>query len=654
MTQQTHGTTPRAEPPSRTGVGWRLSSRAHWLVAWSAGLLFVFWVERNSLSAALDGGLPVFLAGINIDTVPAMFWLVLGIPLALFRFPRGSHPSGRSSRLSDWWNASAGETGGCPLKTVAVVSLLAALSLWSGWFVSTRVVRGPGRPTFGSLPPAFHDEYSYLYQAGLFARGEWTGTGHPTAPRLFDQMHVLNDNGVMASRYFPGVAAWMAPWVAMGHPAWGHLLAGMLTTVFVFGIGRELSSTGVGVIAGLLTALSPGLALFSNLLLSHHPTMMGLSVFVFAFLRMDRTGHVGLGYLSGGGLALAMLCRPLTAAAVGLPFGCWLAWWWLRRDGIVSTRQKSARVVAVCVPLAIGLLVTMWHNNRLTGDWTTTPYQVYTDQFTPRHVFGFNNVKRGEQRIAAMDEAAQKRVLQHYDQWAENLDADLAVRNVISRVVESGKWTVGIVVLLVTAVALLSACLLGHRALPGRHWTPIVLSIVCLHVAHVPYWYAGIMNWHYVFESGPLYALVVAGATTGLFDVAQQADRPQWSFAWVGLLLMTPLTAYTECDPLWSVSRLDLAVGEVGFARARHADFLRLVQEATGDEPCLVLVEADPADRHFDLVVNDANPSPKVLIGRYTPQQVPISHVLDLFPSRRVFVFHAAAGRLRAIRRGQR
>ena len=89
-----------------------------------------------------------------------------------------------------------------------------------------------------------------------------------------------------------------------------------------------------------------------------------------------------------------------------------------------------------------------WYNHQLTGDWLTTPYQVYTDQHTPCHVFGFDNVVRGEHWKAGMDPESRQRVLEHYDDWAKNLDAKLASGNVVSRLIESAKWTVGLVVLM--------------------------------------------------------------------------------------------------------------------------------------------------------------------------------------------------------------
>jgi len=619
-----------------------------WLVAWVMSLAFVLSIEWTGWQAARGGVVEAALVGINIDTTPCLWWLVAGVLLAPWRFRRLLDARLWRGRLAGWWMTPAGRGG--PGVGISVL-LVGIVSLGSSLYVASRPVAGPGTPQLGSLPPGYHDEYSYLFQARTFVSGAWINPGHPDAPRLFDQMHVLNEDGVFASRYFPGVGAWMAPFVAWGKPVWGHYLAGVLTAIAVLGIGRELASNGVGLLAGLLTAAAPGMALFSNLLLSHHPTLAGLSVFVYWFLRMQRTGVLGCGLLAGLGLSLAMLCRPLTAAAVGFPFGCWLAWWWIRGDGEGSIGSRHARVAFVGVPVLIGLAAMGWYNHRLTGDWATTPYRVFTDKFTPRHVYGFDNVERGEQRIAEMDRVERQRVLEHYDRWAENLDAGLAVRNVANRVVESGKWTVGLVTLMMTSVVLLVGFLLGAVPLPGRRWLPIVGAIVCLHLAHVPYWYAGIMNWHYVFESAPLWCLLVAGVTVGLWQTALCIGRPSPALAWTGLLLVTPMTSYLEFDPVWSPSRIDLAVGEVGFARARHAEFRERVSRRSGGGEALVLVNPDPTDRHIDFVVNDPMLNARVLVGRYVPKVVPMSRVLKLFPNRRVFVFDAQGGRMREVRR---
>ena len=630
------------------GRGGRLRPWLSWSIAWAMALLFVLRIEWTGWRSAPGGVIEAALIGINIDTAPCLWCLVLGVLLAGWRPRRLPVAGARGHRLANWWTTPAGRGG---VGVGVSVILVAIVSLGSSVHVASRPVAGPGTPELGSLPPGYHDEYSYLFQARTFVAGEWTNPGHPDAPRLFDQMHVLNENGVFASRYFPGVGTWMAPFVAWGKPVWGHYLAGVLTAIAVLGIGRELAGNGVGLLAGLLTAVAPGMALFSNLLLSHHPTLAGATVFVYWFLRMQRTGIPGYGLLAGMGLSLAMLCRPLTAAAVGLPFGCWLAWWWVRGDGHEAVRWRHLRVGFVASPLVAGLAVMGWYNHQLTGDWTTTPYQVFTDKYTPRHVYGFDNVERGEQRIAGMDRVERQRVLHHYDRWAENLDTELAVRNVVSRVVESGKWTVGLVALLMTSVVVLAGFLLGTAPLPGSRWLPVVMAILCVHLVHVPYWYAGIMDWHYVFETSPLWCLLVAGVTVRLWQEAGRVGRPGVALAWVGLLLVTPVTSYLDFEPVWAPSRVDAAVNNVGFARARHAEFRKRVSRRVGSDPALVLVKPDPTDRHIDFVVNKPMLDTPLLVGRYIPKVVPMSRVLNLFPGRRVFVFDAGRGDMREIRR---
>ena len=201
------------------------------------------------------------------------------------------------------------------------------------------------------------------------------------------------------------------------------------------------------------------------------------------------------------------------------------------------------------------------------------------------------------------------------------------------------------------SVVLLIGFLFGVLLLPGRRWLPIVLAIVSLHLAHVPYWYAGIMNWHYVFESGPFWCLLVAGVTVGLWQVAGRVGRPGLALAWSGLLLVSPVTSYQSFEPVWSPSRIGLAVGEVGFARKKHEEFRSLVRQRVKEDRALVLVDPDPADRHIDFVVNEPTLDAAVLVGRYVPKVVPLSKVLRAFPQRRVFVFEAQSGRLREVRR---
>ena len=185
-----------------------------------------------------------------------------------------------------------------------------------------------------------------------------------------------------------------------------------------------------------------------------------------------------------------------------------------------------------------------------------------------------------------------------------------------------------------------------------RQWrqSGIMAKLLLLGAANFTF-YAGIMGWHYVFESGPLWCLLVAGVTVGLWQVARRVGRPGLALAWTGLLLVSPMTSYQSFDPVWSPSRIGLAVGEVGFARKQHEEFRNRVRQRVKEDRALVLVDPDPADRHIDFVVNEPTLDAAVLVGRYVPKLVPLSEVLRTFPERRVFVYDARTGRLREVRR---
>ncbi|TXT21907.1 MAG: hypothetical protein FD138_3934 [Planctomycetota bacterium] len=259
--------------------------------------------------------------GIYDTTIPLLLLLLLPYFWSVRR-PFLLLDSSWWQQLCAWWNdrpqterATRSRRG-----LLIAVLLIAVTSLLLSHHVFSLPAGDREQYRFGELPPAYHDEFSYLFQAKTYLAGRLSFESHPTAARLFDQMHVVNE-GRFASRYFPATGLWIAPWLWLGWPILGHWLAGAATCVLVFGIGRELSNNGTGFVAGMLTALSPGMALFGNLLLAHHPTLLGLFFFAWSFLRWLRRGSIRDVAFAGIGLSWAMLCRPMTAAGFALSFG---------------------------------------------------------------------------------------------------------------------------------------------------------------------------------------------------------------------------------------------------------------------------------------------------------------------------------------------
>lgn len=480
------------------------------------------------------------------------------------------------------------------------------------------------------LPPAYHDEFSYLFQAKTLLSGHLSLPSHPLHPELFDQMHVLNE-GRMASRYYPGTGLWLAPFVAFGHPYLGPWIAGAIATMLIYWVGREISGRTTAIVASMAMAVSPGVNLFGNTLLAHHSTLMALSVFLLGVCRWRRTRSLSDALIAGCGLSFAMLCRPMTAAAIGFPFGVDVIAWIVRTALAARTnttdrtpdRRPVTSLVGFGLPLLIGWGTMLLYNHSVTGDWMKSPYQLYTEIYTPRHVYGFNNVVRGEQHLGP-------KVIDAYDRWAENLTMGLALRNMLIRWISSWLWTFDIMPLLVSAIIV-------AQALPrlDRRWTLIVLAILSLHAAHIPYWYVGIMGWHYVFESAPLLCLVLGGATHLLFADWKQRNKFGLSIWWTVVLAIS----IAGIDPGFCPSRLQRGIGALQYPRQKHAQLRQWLEEHVDQRPALVLVEQqDTEASHLDLVYNEPGLQADLLVGRFRPGQTDVAQVRRDFPGRILYV----------------
>lgn len=626
-------------------ASWR-SLNAGWWLACTTGAGLILALEHERLGGLLTGAVADALAGFNIDTTPSLFLFLL-LPLAWwFRSPLLARPPRAWSVVRSWLARSGRQSGWFSVLLLLLITGATAAAL------QQRAAMTPVRPDtdlrFRDLPPAFHDEFSYRFQARTFAAGRWSYPSHSAVPRLFDQMHVLNE-GRFVSRYFPGAGAWFAVFLKVGDIRTGPLAATVLITLFVTLIGRELSTNGIGLLAGLLCAAAPGLNLFGNTLLAHQPTLAGLGLFLYSVLRLQRglqepepEGVLRWSLLAGAGLSFAMLCRPMTAAGVGLPFGVWLLIW------LIRNRHRRGAVLrctsGFAIPLAVGFGVLLIHNLETTGQWLKSPYGLYTELFTPRHQFGFNNVVRAEKNLGP-------RVLDHYDRWAENLDARLAVKNVGVRFLASWQWTQGVIALVMSVLLVI-----GGAKQQDRRWLWIGAAILSLHLVHVPYWYDGILHWHYVFESGPLWCLLAAAATALVVMLAKQWDRPWLSIWWLALLLSSVLVNQLALPPFWETSRLEAGLHEFAFAKLRHEHLRQLIEQQVTERPALVLIRHDPDDRHIDYVDNPPDLQSDVLTGRLpmdrsSDEEQTLRAVRIAFPDRALYVFDARSGRIARITR---
>ena len=323
-------------------------------VAWTVGLLLIVsfegvrWANPETRAESLSG----WLCGREADWLPFLPIFLAGLVMWQVKSKASGEQGGANEQTGG--DHAASLTLHSPLSThltnACLSLLLGALAIgvaaWTGWDMR-------------DLPPAYHDEYSYLFQTLTFLDGRTWFPSFEAMPELFDQMHVLNE-GRFASRYFPGAGVWLALFHPIGSIV-GLWVAQGMVAIGASIVAGEIAGRSARVIAGLCVAFCPGLCLFSQLYLAHLPTLVGLSLFLVFILRLRRmceyrgshlfSDQQWRGFeiyctsvLAGLGLAYAMLCRPMTSAGVGLPFGVWLFWWVGRRwtcQGALTPRPEG-------------------------------------------------------------------------------------------------------------------------------------------------------------------------------------------------------------------------------------------------------------------------------------------------------------------------
>ncbi|MFO0999257.1 MAG: hypothetical protein U0936_02890 [Planctomycetaceae bacterium] len=616
------------------------------ILGWLGSFCICMRFEWSRLQVAISspaGALGWFTDWNSDTTLP--FIVLLFFPAIVFSGARGFRRGVLWQSLSRSVVAAdaAGISGGpkrhlLTTSGLFLISFLCSASIgWREIPASSVTVRsGHGNTVrFARLPPAYHDEFSYLLQARTFLAGRLSWPPMTVRPDLFHQIHVLNEP-TTASRYFPWTGVWLAPFVACDTPWLGQWIAGALSCAFFFRSLLRLLPFRSAVVGGLLIAVSPGLAVFSNLLLAHHATMLALSVFLWAFLRLMGHGRTFDAFLAGGFLTLAMLGRPMTAAGFALPFGVWFLIQLLRRRvhnaiSELKTTLTLNHVLAMGGPILIGFLVLIVMNQSITGSWNRSAYQYYTDTWTPSHRFGFNNAEIGQA-------AAGPKILKAYDRWATNLTLRKSMENVEHRTIASSQWSLGIIAIMYTIFCALPSCCRwsGGDLRIGL----LSLSIITLHLVHIPYWYDGIMHWHYVFETAPLLLMLAAVGLRNSLEVMRalkmQAPMRMWLLALIGACL---LPGWVNADSFWGPSRVSQAVSEQAFSRVRFELFNQLVRSSAVQHPCLILVDERNSDPQLSYIVNPPDMTGDVLVCRHPEDEAEIMELSSAFPERSVYVF---------------
>jgi hypothetical protein len=249
-----------------------------------------------------------------------------------------------------------------------------------------------GISVFENLPH-IEDEISYVWEANLIAGGGEIKISSPPCPSCFFVPFVIDYQGERFSKYPLGWPVVLAFGIRLGGRNLVNPLLAGLCTWLIYRLGKKLMGEWVGIVAALLTLTSPFFLMNSSSLLSSTLSLFLTLVFSLAWLdifwqkpevenppllerkwyRRIPPGWL-LAILAGLTLGLLALTRPLTAAAVGLPF--FIHGLFLLIKGSKPIRQLV--LLVGLVSLLVSSLYLLWQYS-LTGDALRNPYTLWWD-----------------------------------------------------------------------------------------------------------------------------------------------------------------------------------------------------------------------------------------------------------------------------------
>ncbi len=471
---------------------------------------------------------------------------------------------------------------------------------------------------------SIHDEQSYLFQAKTFLLGRVTNPPHPER-LFFDQYHIINE-GVYASKYFPGYAATLAPFVLLGIPYLNPLFFYALQLFLIFLLGKELFGRKTGWIAMVLASFSPQMLLQSCFLLGHIPCSVFLLLFYYLFIRSEREQPLLNITLAGLSWGMAFLIRPMSAVGFALPVGLYVLYRFFRgryHDG-------GKRLVCWLGPFLLTAALYCGYNKAVTGSYTKAPFDHYAEVHAPFHRYGFDTWTR----YAA--EAEGPRVDRWFNEYYHDHTPLIGIKFMGVRLGILVEYLFGSTAL---AFIFFALWLIRLRARDPRDWM-IFCIFLSLQIIHIPHWYPGILTFgsNYLYEASGLILIALSHA---LGVTLEQICPARWrSIALAGILALCAIMA----APLLIVSAADMN----GVKRLKLFLLHRLGQD--GPKPKVVFVRYPPrANVNLQIFVDnppDLQGSPIFVHDRGSEN----FKLVPYFPGHSFYIFDFPSNRLRKLR----
>lgn len=228
--------------------------------------------------------------------------------------------------------------------------------------------------------PKVHDEASYLLQAQIFAKGQWTASA-PPLPEFFEQPHVQVVPAV-ASKYPPGHALLLTLGALVGVPSLVPLLLAGATAALLFGLAARVANAWVALLTWTLWITAPIVLRFQPGFFSEVTTAALMLASWWALLCWREQRRRRWLLLLALAVGWGAITRPLTMFALAVPIGIVVL-----RD-VHRLRLWPDFGLAVATGMAVLAILPLW-SAQTTGDWRVSPVEKYRQDYLPFDRIGF-------------------------------------------------------------------------------------------------------------------------------------------------------------------------------------------------------------------------------------------------------------------------
>lgn len=230
--------------------------------------------------------------------------------------------------------------------------------------------------------PQGGDDYAYLFQAKLLAKGKLWVPSHPLK-EFFQTDYIINNAGKTYAQYTLGAPLFLALGILVDAPWLVNPLLGALSLIILFFIAVRFFDEGIARYGIILVGISTFVSGLNANYTSHSCSMFFMTLFLLFFLKTIEEESWFYPIISGFFWGVAINTRMLTAFSLALPF-----WIWGINRLIREDKNKIKPMALFLAGSFLPLMGLMFVNNLQNGGPLIFGHKVYNG---PRKTFGFSN-----------------------------------------------------------------------------------------------------------------------------------------------------------------------------------------------------------------------------------------------------------------------